>query len=164
MHLLAVAPHEVTGGLDAYARDRALPCAGCADVIWPADPEGVPYGFGGARLSPRALLRFGEAWRTGHAVPRGYREPAWTAHTPAGAPLQRGYGCLRWLGYEVGVPVDIAVGWAGQCVFVAPDAALTVVTTGDRGSWQEVLSRPALDELAPLVTAASGGLTANSTR
>ncbi len=162
MHLLAVALHEVTGGLDAYARDRALPHSGCADVIWPADPEGVPYGFGGARLSPRALLRFGEAWRTAAAVPEGYRDLAWTAHTPDGAPIHLGYGYLWWVGQQAGVPVHIALGWAGQCVLVAPDAALTVVTTGARDRWRDGLSRQPHHELAPLVAAASGQRGVNS--
>lgn len=159
MHLLAAAMDEVTGCLAAYARERALPHAGCADAVWPADPEGVPYGFGGALLSPRALLRFGEAWRTGIAVPAAYRELAWTVYTPDAAPIHRGYGYLWWVGREAGVPVYLAVGWAGQCVLVAPDAGLTVVTTGARDRWQEGLSRPALDELGPLVAAARGGLT-----
>ncbi|MBV1855225.1 serine hydrolase domain-containing protein [Catellatospora tritici] len=154
-HLLAAVLHEVTGGLLGYAADRVLARVGCAEMIWPTDPEGVPYGFGDARLPPRALLRFGEAWRTGTAVPAAYRELAWTAHSPSGAPPDRAYGYLWWIADDGGVRTCVAAGWAGQCVLVTPDLALTIVTTGSPDRRREGFSRSALEEMALLVAAAA---------
>ncbi|MDI1461256.1 serine hydrolase domain-containing protein [Catellatospora sp. KI3] len=155
-HLLAAALHQVTGDLPGYA-GRVLARIGCAGADWPVDPEGVPYGFGDARLSPRALLRFGEAWRTGAAVPPAYRELAWTAHSPGGPPLDRGYGYLWWVAADRPETVHVAAGWAGQCVLVAPALELTVVATGSPDRWREGFSRSVLEELEPLVVAARRG-------
>jgi CubicO group peptidase (beta-lactamase class C family) len=154
-HLLAAGLQAAVGGdLLAFARDRALPPSGTAGVVWPRDPEGVPYGFGDARLSPRALLAFGEAWRTGVAVPPGWRDLAWHAHAAGGLPEHRPYGYLWWVGADAGVPTYLAAGWAGQCVLVAPSLELTVVATGCPGDWRDGFSRPALAELAAVVGAA----------
>jgi CubicO group peptidase (beta-lactamase class C family) len=154
-HLLAAMARVAVGGdLLGYARERALRPSGCAGVIWPVDPEGVPMGFGEARLSPRELLGFGEAWRTGVAVPAAYRAAAWRAHTAGGMPEHRGYGYGWWVGADAGVATFLAAGWAGQAVLVVPDRALTLVTTGCPATWREGFSRAPLP-LADVVAAAA---------
>jgi CubicO group peptidase (beta-lactamase class C family) len=154
-HLLAAMVRVAVGGdLLGYARERALPPSGCAGVIWPVDPEGVPFGFGEARLTPRELLGFGEAWRTGVAVPEAYRADAWRAHTAGGMPEHRGYGYGWWVGADAGVPSYLAAGWAGQAVLVVPARALTLVTTGCPATWREGFSRAVLPHLADAVSAA----------
>jgi CubicO group peptidase (beta-lactamase class C family) len=149
-HVLAAAVQAAVGGdLLGYARQVLAP-AGAAGVIWPRDPEGVPFGFGDARLSPRALLAFGEAWRTGVAVPPAYRARAWRAWTPGGPPENRGYG----YGWWVGVSTRLAAGWAGQAVLVVPDRELTVVATGCPDRWREGFSRAVLPHIDEVVAAA----------
>ncbi len=138
---------EPVPGIASITKSLVSTLAGCADVIWPADPEGVPYGFGGARLSPRALLRFGEAWRTGAAVPAGYRDLAWTAHTADGAPIHRGYGYLWWIGEEAGIPVHAAR--VGRAV-----RARRAGRRADRGHHRR--SRPLAGRSVPDVAARAG--------
>ncbi|WP_158548149.1 serine hydrolase domain-containing protein [Desertihabitans brevis] len=150
-HLLAAGLQRAVGGdLLGYAR-RVLEPSGCADVDWPRDLEGVPYGFGDARLSPRQLLAFGRAWADGRAVPDRYRERAWRACSPGGPPEQRPYGYGWWLSPDdAGVRTCLAAGWAGQAVLIAPDHGLVLVATGSPERWRNDASRPVLPLLEEL--------------
>lgn len=150
-HLLAAAARAAVG-------DDLVTYAGQPGVIWPRDPEGVPYGFGDARLTPRELLAFGEAWRTGTAVPADWRERAWRAWTPGGPPEHRGYG----YGWWIGDGTRLAAGWAGQAVLVVPDRHLTVVATGCPDRWREGFSRAVLPHLDEVVAAAQSRPTSRS--
>ncbi|WP_156609584.1 serine hydrolase domain-containing protein [Auraticoccus cholistanensis] len=157
-HLLAAGLQQAVGGdLLGWARSGPLAAVGAADVEWPVDPDGVPYGFGDARLSPRALLALGEAWRTGTGVPGWYRERAWRAWTPGGPPEHRGYGYGWWVGADAGEATRLAAGWAGQAVLVAPGPGLCVVATGCPSRWREGSTRPVLAELAEVVAASRDG-------
>ena len=154
-HVLAAAVHQAVGGdLLRFARERVLEQCGCSDIEWPTDPEGVPYGFGDASLSPRALLRFGEAWRTGSATSPAFRAAAWTAHCPGGPPENRAYGYLWWVGSDAGVSTFLAAGWAGQAVLIAPELAMTVVATGDPARLHPG-SRAVLGEMHTILAAAA---------
>ncbi len=155
-HLLAAGLQRAVGGdLLGYARP-VLAATGCADIDWPRDPDGVPYGFGDARLTPRQLLSFGQAWLGGSAVPGWYRELAWTPHTAGGSPEHRAYGYCWWIGETAGLPSHLAAGWAGQAVLVVPALRLTLVATGCPDGWREGSSRSALAELEAVVGAVVG--------
>ncbi len=103
---------------------------------WPADPQGIYFGGNDMRLSPRALLKFGELYRNDgmHAgtrvLPEGWVQQSWN-----------GRGTSRWSGNPYGYgwwikragryPVYFAWGYGGQMVFVVPELRLTVVMTSD---------------------------------
>ncbi|WP_299178035.1 serine hydrolase [uncultured Brevundimonas sp.] len=101
---------------------------------WPADPQGIYFGGNDMRLSPRALLAFGELYRNdglhegARVLPEGWVETSW-----------RGRGTSRWSGNPYGYgwwirqsgahDVFFAWGYGGQMIFVTPDLSLTVVMT-----------------------------------
>ena len=91
---------------------------------WPADPQGIYFGGNEMRLSPRALLAFGELYRNDglhegvRVLPDGWVAASWEPR-----------GNSRWTGD--GHDVFYAWGYGGQMVFVVPDLRLTVVMTSD---------------------------------
>jgi CubicO group peptidase (beta-lactamase class C family) len=103
---------------------------------WPADPQGIYFGGNDMRLSPLALLKFGELYRNDglydgrRILPEGWVQESW-----------RGRGTSRWSGNPYGYgwwirrsgrhEVFFAWGYGGQMVFVVPDLRLTVVMTSD---------------------------------
>ena len=103
---------------------------------WPADPQGIYFGGNDMRLSPLALLKFGELYRNDglhegrRILPEGWVQQSW-----------RGRGTSRWSGNPYGYgwwirrsgrhEVFFAWGYGGQMVFVVPDLRLTVVMTSD---------------------------------
>ncbi|MFN3559668.1 MAG: serine hydrolase domain-containing protein [Brevundimonas sp.] len=103
---------------------------------WPADPQGIYFGGNDMRLSPRALLKFGELYRNDgvHAgvriLPEGWVEASWNGRgTSRWSGNPYGYGW--WLRRSGRHEVRFAWGYGGQMVFVVPDLRLTVVMTSD---------------------------------
>ncbi|MBU2339955.1 MAG: beta-lactamase family protein [Alphaproteobacteria bacterium] len=127
---------------------------GIAIPPWTQDPQGIYLGGNNMALSPRALARFGELYRTGGVVDgdriisRDWIERSWTARTVSPwSGEQYGYG---WFLSQAGDhPMRYAWGYGGQMVYVIPDLALTVVMTSEtsvpRGSGY-------IDELHSIVT------------
>jgi CubicO group peptidase (beta-lactamase class C family) len=103
---------------------------------WPQDPQGVYVGGNDMRLSPRALLRFGEMYRSGgrhegaQVLPAAWITDSWS---PRGRSAWSGapYGYGWWLKTARGHPVRFAWGYGGQMVFIVPDLRLTVVMISD---------------------------------
>ena len=103
---------------------------------WPADPQGVYFGGNDMRLSPRALLAFGELYRNDglaggtRALPEGWVETSWR---PRGNSRYTGdgHGYGWWIRRVRDHDVFYAWGYGGQMVFVVPDLRLTVVMTSD---------------------------------
>lgn len=136
-HLLSAVLTRATGRSTlALARDTLGEPLGVSIPSWPADPQGIYFGGNEMRMSPRALLAFGELYRNDglHAgarvLPEGWVEASW-----------RGRGTSRWSGNPYGYgwwmrrsgehDVYFAWGYGGQMVFVVPTLALTVVMTSD---------------------------------
>lgn len=103
---------------------------------WPADPQGIYFGGNDMRMSPRALLKFGELYRNDgvHAgvrvLPEGWVQDSWNGRGRSrwsGNP----YGYGWWLRRSGRHEVRFAWGYGGQMVFVVPDLRLTVVMTSD---------------------------------
>ena len=129
-HLLSAGLAQVVGrSVAEYAETELFAPLGVRDAVWPADPDGVSWGFAHLRLSADALGRLGELWRAGGRplVDPAFAAAMGTAHTPGGPPEQLPYGFGIW----VGDGLLLAGGWAGQHVLVLPGAV--VVTTGDPG-------------------------------
>ena len=103
---------------------------------WPRDPQGTYIGGNDMRLSPRALLRFGEAYRLDGAlederlVPAAWVRASWR---PQGVSMWTGagYGNGWWARSSGAHDVRYAWGYGGQMVFVVPSLALTAVMTSD---------------------------------
>lgn len=103
---------------------------------WPADPQGIYFGGNDMRMSPLALVRFGELYRNDgvhqnvRLLPEGWVERSW-----------QGRGVSRWSGNPYGYgwwirrsgrhSVYFAWGYGGQMVFVVPSLNLTTVMTSD---------------------------------
>jgi CubicO group peptidase (beta-lactamase class C family) len=134
-HLLSAILTKATGKSTlAYARARLAAPLGIELRPWQRDPQGVYFGGNQMRLSPRALVRFGELYRNGgrhqgrQVVPEAWvRESLVPRARSIFSGQLYGYG---WFLVEIaGHPMFYAWGHGGQFVFVVPDLALTVVTT-----------------------------------
>jgi CubicO group peptidase (beta-lactamase class C family) len=127
-HLLSAGLSRLAGRpLADYAEVELFRPLGIAGASWPADPDGVTFGFAHLRLSAEGLGRLGELWRAGGRplLDPTFAEAMITPHSPGGPPENVPYG----LGFWVGDGTLLAGGWAGQHVVVLPGAV--VVTTGD---------------------------------
>jgi len=136
-HLLSAALTRASGRSTlANARDWLGRPLDIAIPSWPADPKGIYFGGNDMRLSPRALLKFGELYRNdgvhggARVLPGGWVEQSWNGRGRSrwsGNPY--GYG---WFIRQVGRHrLNFAWGYGGQMVFVVPDLRLTVVMTSD---------------------------------
>lgn len=103
---------------------------------WLADPQGIYFGGNEMRLSPRALLAFGELYRNEGVVngmqvlPAGWVQSSWERRgTSRFTGDRHGYGW--WIRKIRDHDVFYAWGYGGQMVFVVPDLRLTVVMTSD---------------------------------
>ncbi|HEX2255527.1 MAG TPA: serine hydrolase [Afifellaceae bacterium] len=103
---------------------------------WERDPQGIYLGGNDMALPPRALLRFGEAYRNGgvfegrRVLPEGWVRASWT---PRGASRSgdQGYG-YGWFATRVGRhAVHYGWGYGGQMLYVVPNLGLTIVMTSD---------------------------------
>ena len=136
-HLLGAALAAATGrSLLDLARDWLGDPLGFAVPPWTRDPQGFYMGGNNMALSPLALFRFGETWRSGgvwngrRVVSRGWVEASWTPRTRS---VFSGddYGYGWFLTRLAGRDVAYARGYGGQMVYVVPAAGLTVVVTSD---------------------------------
>jgi CubicO group peptidase (beta-lactamase class C family) len=103
---------------------------------WMRDPQGIHFGGNQMRLSPRALARFGEAYRLGgvidgqRVIPASWIEASWTprGRSPWSNDL---YGYGWFIDRIAGTRAYYGRGYGGQALFVIPDAALTIVVISD---------------------------------
>lgn len=131
VHLLSAGLRARVGDLADYAGKRVFAPAGIEAFEWPVDPDGVPWGMGGIRLSAMDLAALGEAWRTDVWGLGPLLAEATSGHTGGGDPEWLPYGWLFWVDEVLGRQAFLAAGWAGQYVLVVPDAELTLVITGE---------------------------------
>ncbi|MEM1115528.1 MAG: serine hydrolase [Bacteroidota bacterium] len=175
-HLLGVAlARAADESLLALTRRTLGEPLGLRVPAWPTDPQGRYFGGNDMQLSPRFLLRLGEAYRQGgeievdgerrRIVPEAWVWASWRPVTEVGRGRGYGYG-YAWFTKTVRsgddtLPVFFAWGFGGQYLFVVPDLALTVVAlstttvpTGEGGHGPAV--HALLDEA--LIPAARRGL------
>ncbi len=140
---------------------------GMSVPAWQRDPQGIYLGGNNMRLSPRALLRFGELYREG-GMHRGQRILAESWIAESWRPRTRSpfsgdeYG-LGWFITQVcGQTVYYARGFGGQFVYVSPALGLTVVITSDPtkntrvDGYREALKTLVYDDVVPAVLKADG--------
>lgn len=136
-HLLsAVLTRATATSTWAFAREHLAEPLQIDLPRWPTDPQGIFFGGNDMRLTPRAMLRFGELYRNGgrhqerQVVPeRWVRESLVPRTRSPWSGEQYGYGWF--IGESAGHPMFYAWGYGGQFIFVIPELELTVVTTSD---------------------------------
>ncbi|MEQ8965587.1 MAG: serine hydrolase [Azospirillaceae bacterium] len=136
-HLLGAALAHASGrSLLALARDWLGDPLGVVVPPWTRDPQGFYMGGNNMALSPMALYRFGETWRTGgtfegrRVIPRDWIDASWTARTRSpwsGDDYGYGWFLTRIGGQEAAY----ARGYGGQMLFVVPALELVVAITSD---------------------------------
>ena len=136
-HLLSAMLTRASGrSTHALAREWLGGPLGIEVPVWPRDPQGVYFGGNDMLMSPRALARFGELYRTGgtvggrRVVPAAWIVESWKPRTVS--PWSGGeYGYGWFVGDARGHPVRFAWGYGGQMLYILPDLRLTVVMTSD---------------------------------
>jgi CubicO group peptidase (beta-lactamase class C family) len=136
MHLLSAAITKATGrsALD-FARRELFGPLGIGNAAWPADGQGVSYGWGDLHLEPRDMAKLGYLWlnhgrwEDRQLVPEEWiRGAVQVRSQPAGNHAKYGYGL--WILPDRQPPLFEAVGRGGQRISVAPEKNVVVVFTG----------------------------------
>jgi len=135
-HLMAAVLTQATGqNLWAFTRSRLAEPMGINLPRWVADPQGINFGGNEMRMTPRAMLAFGELYRNGgrhegrQVVPEWWVEASLTPQ--ATGRRGEGYGYGWFISSVRGHPMFYAWGYGGQFIYVVPSLELTVVTTSD---------------------------------
>lgn len=131
--LLSAAVQEATGqSAMAFAQEQLFGPLGISDVAWSSNPQGISIGYSELYLRPRDMAKIGHlylnngVWEGKQVVPSTWVEASSQNHIAA--TLQDGYGYQWWVddsGYYM------ALGYAGQFIFVLPDENMVVVFTSD---------------------------------
>jgi CubicO group peptidase (beta-lactamase class C family) len=136
MHLLSAAITKATGlsALELAKRELFAPL-GIRNATWPADAQGISYGWGDLRLEPRDMAKLGYLWlnkgrwEDRQILPKAWMEAAVQAQAEPSSTAQR-YGYGLWLHTSRRPPEFEAVGRGGQRITVVPEKNIVVVFTG----------------------------------
>jgi CubicO group peptidase (beta-lactamase class C family) len=131
--LLSAILQETTGMTAlAYAEDNLFEPLGISKVDWPSNPQGISIGWGDLRMLPHDMAKFGYLylnegqWDGEQIVPAEWVRASWEEHISA--TLQPAYGYQWWIDPP---SIYMALGYAGQFIFVVPEHDLVVVFTSD---------------------------------
>jgi CubicO group peptidase (beta-lactamase class C family) len=131
-HILAAIIQRSSGkDLYDFARASLFGPLGISDLRWERDPEGLPIGGWGLRLSPRDMAKLGYLylheglWEGKQVVPAAWVRESTRPHIKADGGW--GYGYQWWV--DPAVPFFAARGRYGQAIFVVPSLDLVVVFT-----------------------------------
>jgi CubicO group peptidase (beta-lactamase class C family) len=133
-HLLSAILQESTGMRTiAFARQALFEPLGISGVSWTADPQGIAFGAGGLRLTPREMAILGQLYLQGGVWSGKQIVPAeWVEASIA--PQVNAHGAASYYGYQWwvrGSGIFAAHGFRGQRIFVVPDLEMVVVFTAD---------------------------------
>ena len=158
--LLSTIIQETTGmSALAFAEKHLFSSLGISDVEWPSNPQGITIGWGELRMRPHDMAKIGYLylnkgqWDGKQIVPSAWVKVSTRKHISA--TLQDGYGYQWWVADH---GVYMALGYAGQFIFVLPEQDMVVVFTSnleERDFYvpQELLNDfviPAVKSYAPL--------------
>ena len=131
--LLSAIISETTGmSAHEFADKHLFGPLGITDVIWPTNPQGINIGWGELRMRPQDLAKIGYLYMRGgewdgeQIVPSSWVEESTRKHISG--TLEDGYGYQWWIDDS---GIFIAVGYAGQFIFVVPEKELVVVFSSD---------------------------------
>jgi CubicO group peptidase (beta-lactamase class C family) len=131
--LLFAIIQDATGvSAEEFAQENLFTPLGISDYHWPANPQGISIGWGELNLRPHDMAKIGYLylkegiWEGKQILPTGWVKESTRKHTSA--TLEDGYGYQWWI-HEAGF--YLALGYAGQFIYVLPDKNLVVVFTSD---------------------------------
>ncbi|MCP4543240.1 MAG: serine hydrolase [Chloroflexi bacterium] len=137
--LLSAIIQETTGMTAAeFADERLFGPLGISDVRWPSNPNGITIGWGDLRMRPHDMAKIGYLylnegrWDGEQIVPADWVATSTRKHISA--TLQDGYGYQWWVTGDADRQrprVYMALGYAGQFIFVVPEKALVVAVTSN---------------------------------
>ena len=129
--LLSAILQETTGmSARDFAEDRLFAPLGISDLVWPANPQGISIGWGQMQMRPHDMAKIGflylnqGRWNGKQLVPTEWVAASTRQHIDA--TLQDGYGYQWWVRDD---GVYMALGYAGQFIYVVPDKDMVVVFT-----------------------------------
>ena len=131
--LLSAIIQETTGlSASAFAEAHLFGPLGISDVEWPANPQGITLGWGELHMRPHDMAKIGYLylnkgrWDGEQIIPADWVAISTREHIAA--TLVDGYGYQWWVaddGYYM------ALGYAGQFIFVVPEHELVVAFTSN---------------------------------
>lgn len=131
--LLSAIIQETTGmTAEAFAEKYLFGPLGISEYYWPSNPQGISIGWGNLRMLPHDMAKIGYLylqngiWGGEQILPAEWVSASTSKHISA--TLQDGYGYQWWIDSP---DVYMALGYAGQFIFVVPDLDLVVVFTSD---------------------------------
>jgi CubicO group peptidase (beta-lactamase class C family) len=131
--LLSAVIQETTGmSAQAFAEEHLFGPLGVSDFEWPANPRGINIGWGQMKMQPHDMAKLGYLylnrglWEGEQVVPAHWVEASTSKHIDA--TLHDGYGYQWWVD-DAGV--FLALGYAGQFIYVVPDKEVVVVFVSD---------------------------------
>ncbi len=131
--LLSAIIQETTGMTAlAFAEENLLAPLGISDVVWSSNPQGITIGWGELRMLPHDMAKIGYLYlKEGLWDGQQVVSSAWVGASTCqhiSATLQDGYGYQWWVDSS---GVYMALGYAGQFIFVVPEKEMVVVFTSD---------------------------------
>jgi len=136
-HVLGAVLSQVAGtDLHSLAQSRLGDPLGIDIPEWNRDPQGRFVGGNDMRISPLAMIRFGEMyrrggdWNTRRVLQSDWITRSWT---PYGNSVETGHGYgYGWYIWQTGGhDIFYARGYGGQMIYVLPDLDMTVAITSD---------------------------------
>lgn len=136
MHLLSSIIVRATGSAstEQYANEHLFGPLGIGEHIWPADPQGVNYGWGDLHLSPKDLAKIGflylhdGMWDGKRILPEQFVSDATSPLTKT--PFGDDYGFGWWISPTQHANEFMAVGRGGQRMTVLRRFNAIIVVTG----------------------------------
>lgn len=161
--LLSAIISEKTGvNAQDFADQHLFGPLGITDVTWPTNPAGINIGWGELRMLPQDMAKIGflylnkGVWNGEQVVPAEFVAASTREYIPA--TLEDGYGYQWWVsdaGYY------LALGYAGQFIYVVPEKDLVAVFTSDLEERDFYTPQNLLDEYIIPAAVAAGPLPAN---
>lgn len=132
-YVLSAVIQESTGmSTLEFAEKHLFGLLGISDVSWPHSPEGINIGWGELRMLPHDMAKIGFLYlKEGFWDGEQIVSSAWVAESTRkhiSATLEDGYGYHWWVDDS---GIYMALGYAGQFIFVIPDKDMVVVFTSD---------------------------------
>jgi CubicO group peptidase (beta-lactamase class C family) len=136
MHVLSSIVTRATGmSALQFAQHRLFEPLRIKDAAWPADPQGVSYGWASLRMHPRDMAKIGYlflhqgAWDGQPIISSNWIQRA-TRRQVVVPNSKANYGYGWWIGTQELSGAYFAAGRGGQRVVVWPEKDLVVITNG----------------------------------
>ncbi len=135
--LLSAIIQETTGlSALAFANEHLFGPLGIIDVEWSSNPQGITIGWSDLHLTPHDMAKIGYLylnegrWDSEQVVSAKWVKASTRKHISA--TLEDGYGYQWWVDdAALGGGIYLALGYAGQFIFVVPDKDMVVVFVSD---------------------------------